>query len=82
MVGDFVLFANYPQIIKEAINQAQAVELNLEQSDNYQTAISQIEQPHIGISYVNVPRTSAWLNKQGNVNQLGKDSNFNYLAIN
>ena len=38
MVGDFVLFANSPQIIHEAINQAQAVDLNLEQLDRYQTA--------------------------------------------
>ncbi len=68
-VGDFVLYANYPQIIKEAINQTQAVNLNLEKSDNYQTAISTIKQPHIGLSYIDVPQTSAWLDKLGKVKQ-------------
>ena len=69
VVGDFVLFANYPQIIREAVNQAQAVSLNLEQSESYQAAISQIEQSHISVSYINVPRTSAWLDKSSQVNQ-------------
>jgi hypothetical protein len=69
VVGDFVLYANYPQIIKEAINQAQAVNLNLEQSDSYQTAISTIKQPHIGLSYIDIPQTSAWLDKLGKVKQ-------------
>ncbi len=64
VVGNFVLFANHPQIIKEAINQAQAVNLNLEQSDDYQKAISSIiDRPHIGIAYIDVAKTSAWLNK-------------------
>ena len=63
VVGKFVLFANHPQILKQAINQAQAINLNLEQSDNYQDAIALIKQPHIGIAYINVPLTSAWLDK-------------------
>lgn len=69
VVGRFVLFANYPQILKEAINQAQAVNLNLEQSDYYQDAIANIKQPHIGVAYINVPGTSAWLDKLGIVDQ-------------
>ncbi len=63
VVGKFVLFANHPQILKQGINQAQAVNLNLEQSDYYQDAITLIKQPHIGIAYINVPRTSTWLDK-------------------
>ena len=63
IVGKFVLFANHPQILKQAINQAQAINLNLEQSDYYQDAIALIKQPHIGLAYINVPRTSAWLDK-------------------
>ena len=63
VVGNFVLFANHPQIIKEAINQAQAVNLNLQQSDDYQKVISSIDRPHIGIAYIDVAKTSAWLNK-------------------
>ena len=65
MVGDFVLFANHPQIIREAINQAQAVNLNLEHSDKYREAIAFITQPRIAIAYIDVPKTLAWSNKSG-----------------
>ena len=65
IVGDFVLFANHPQIIREAINQAQAVDLNLEHSDRYREAIANITQPHIAIAYIDVPKTLAWSSKSG-----------------
>ena len=73
VVGKFVLFANHPQILKQAINQAQAINLNLEQSDYYQDAIALIKQPHIGLAYLNVPKTSAWLDKLGVVAQRRDD---------
>ena len=63
VVGNFVLFANQPQILKEALNQAQAVNLNLEQADYYQTALSIIKPPHIGVAYINILGASAWLDK-------------------
>jgi hypothetical protein len=63
VVGNFVLFANYPQILKEAINQAQAVSLNLEKSNYYQAVLQNISQPHIAIAYIDVPELSAWFNK-------------------
>jgi len=69
IVGKFVLLANHGQILKEAINQAQAVKLNLTQSEDYQNAIANIKQSHIAIAYLNVPQTSAWLNKLGVVAQ-------------
>ena len=62
LVGNFVLFANRPQIIREAINQAQAISLNIEQSENYRQAIANITQPRIAIAYLDVPQTQAWLN--------------------
>ena len=65
MVGNFVLFANHPQIIREAINQAQAVNLNLEHSDKYGEAIANITQPRIAIAYVDVPKILAWSDKSG-----------------
>ena len=63
VVGNFVLFANQPQILKQAINQAQAIDLNLQQSDYYQEAISKVDRPHIGVAYINILSTSAWLDK-------------------
>lgn len=73
IVGKFVLFANHGQILKEAINQAQAVNLNLAQSEYYQDAIANIKQPHIAIAYLNVPRISAWLDQLGVVAQPNRD---------
>lgn len=63
VVGDFVLFANQAQILKEAIERAQAIDLNLQHSDYYQTALNDISQPHIGIGYADALGLSAWLNK-------------------
>lgn len=63
VVGNFVLFANHPQILKQAINQAQAVNLNLDRADFYQTAMREIEKPHLGVAYLNILGTSAWLDK-------------------
>ena len=61
VVGNFVLFANQPQVIKEAINNAQAVSLNLDRASYYQSALDTIVQPRIGLAYVNLPNASAWL---------------------
>jgi hypothetical protein len=61
VVGNFVLFANQPQVIKEAINNAQAVSLNLERANYYQSALDTIVQPRIGLAYINLPGASAWL---------------------
>lgn len=63
VVGNFVLFANQPQILREAINQAQAVSLNLANTDYYQTALGQVKKPHVGVAYLNILGTSAWLDK-------------------
>ena len=74
IVGDFALFANHPQIIREAINQAQAVDLNLEHSDKYREAVADLTQPHIAIAYIDVPKTMAWLDRSGAI-ESDKDVN-------
>lgn len=63
VVGDFVLFANQPQILKTAINQAQAINLNLANAEYYQEALRNISKPHVAIAYIDVVSTSAWLDK-------------------
>ena len=63
VVGNFVLFANQPQIIRAAINQAQAVDLNLNYSDEYRLAMSKLPKPHVGVAYIDVLSTSAWIDK-------------------
>jgi hypothetical protein len=64
VVGDFVLFANQPQVLREAINNAQAVNLNLDHADYYQVALNTIEQPQIGFAYINYPSALAWLEER------------------
>jgi hypothetical protein len=64
VVGDFVLFANYPQVLREAINNAQAIALNLNHSSSYQKALTTIKEPRIGLAYLNLPATSAWVAKE------------------
>lgn len=63
VVGDFVLFANRPEVLREAINNAQAVDLNLARASYYQTALKSIDLPRIGLAYINLPSASAWLDK-------------------
>jgi hypothetical protein len=65
VVGDrFVLFANHPQVLRSAINNVQAADLNLENSSAYQTALETIKSPRIGVGVVNLPALAAWIAKQ------------------
>lgn len=55
VVGDrYVLFANHPKVLREAINNVQVPQLNLTQSPAYQDALAALTQPHIGLAYVNL----------------------------
>ena len=63
IIGDLVLFANEPKILKDAINNVQVRTLNLKNSPNYQEALKTITEPRIGIVYANFPALSAWLGR-------------------
>lgn len=64
VIGDFVLFANDLPVLKEAINNAQAVDLNLAHDAAYRKAIATINQPKVSLAYLNLPSTSAWIGNQ------------------
>lgn len=79
VVGDrFVLFANNPRVLKEAINNVQAPNLSLSDSTSYQRAIESISQPKIGLTYVNLPALAKLL---GNKSQMEIDPTYESLAI-
>ncbi len=60
LVGDrFVLFANSPKVLRDAINNVQAVELNLGNDPDYQRAIAALPANRVGLSYVNLPQLAA-----------------------
>lgn len=51
----YVLFANSPKVLRDAINNVQAVELNLENSSEYQQAIAALDRGRIGVVFANLP---------------------------
>lgn len=61
VVGNMVLFANDPTVLKEGINNVQVPDLNLKNASGYQEAIQTISEPKIGVIYANFPALSAWL---------------------
>lgn len=64
VVADFVLFANDLQVLKEAINNAQAIDLNLAHDLAYEKAMASLPKTKISVAYLNLPNTSAWINNQ------------------
>ncbi|MBW4660620.1 MAG: DUF3352 domain-containing protein [Drouetiella hepatica Uher 2000/2452] len=60
VVGDrFVLLANSPKVLRDAINNVQAAELNLENNDAYQQALGKLPPRAIGLAWVNLPQLLA-----------------------
>ncbi|NET36700.1 MAG: DUF3352 domain-containing protein [Cyanothece sp. SIO1E1] len=61
-VGDrFILFANHPKVIRAAINNVQAPELNLESAIAYQNALQNLSTKRIGLTFFNLPQLAQWL---------------------
>lgn len=59
IVGNqFVLFANNPRVLRDAINNVQAANLNLRDSTNYQMALQNMTEPRIALTFVNLPAIS------------------------
>jgi len=62
VVGDrFVLFANHPKVLREALNNVQAANLSLEADPTYQRALQTIQAPRIAVGVINLPLLSAWI---------------------
>ncbi|MBW4663492.1 MAG: DUF3352 domain-containing protein [Chroococcus sp. CMT-3BRIN-NPC107] len=55
---NFVLFANHSQVLKEAINNVQAPDLNLTTSSQYQQALTQLPERKVGLAFLNYPSLS------------------------
>ncbi|NJL86588.1 MAG: DUF3352 domain-containing protein, partial [Leptolyngbyaceae cyanobacterium SM1_1_3] len=62
VLGDrFVLFANSPTVLQQAINTAQANNLNLQQSPSYRRALEQLPERRFGLIYCDFRQLSDWL---------------------
>ncbi len=61
VVGDrFILFANHPTVLRDAINNVQAPGLSLTSSSQYQQALTQLPPKRIGMSFLNLPTLAEW----------------------
>jgi Protein of unknown function (DUF3352) len=60
VVDNFVLLANHPKVIREAINNLQAPDLNLLNSFEYQKAIQQIPKNSLAVTFLNLPEIGKW----------------------
>jgi len=70
VVGDrFVLFANSPKVLRDAINNVQAPDLSLSSSRAYRQALERLPDRQIGVTFVNLPQLGRWL---GNPELTGK----------
>ncbi|MBW4652326.1 MAG: DUF3352 domain-containing protein [Kaiparowitsia implicata GSE-PSE-MK54-09C] len=62
VVGDrFVLVANAPKVLRDAINNVQAASLNLSSNPTYRQSLTQLAETPIGMAYVNLPSLGQWL---------------------
>ncbi|MFN6517886.1 MAG: DUF3352 domain-containing protein [Nostoc sp. CreGUA01] len=56
----FVLFANDPKVLREAINNVQAPDLNLTSSLEYQKATKELPKGSIAVAFLNLPMVAKW----------------------
>lgn len=61
VVGDrFILFANSPKVLRDAINNVQA-NLSLNNDPSYQQALQKLTSSRIVLSFVNLPALAKWI---------------------
>lgn len=82
VVGDFVLFANDIQVLKESLNNAQAIDLNLAHDLAYQSSIESLPKEKVSIAYLNLPATSPWITNQEEITSNESQSLILSLALN
>ncbi|AFZ09637.1 hypothetical protein Osc7112_5401 [Oscillatoria nigro-viridis PCC 7112] len=67
---NFVLFANSPNVIREAINNVELANLNLNNAPEYQKALQELTQGRIALAFVNLPQSATEQNPQVSLNSL------------
>ncbi|WP_193194847.1 DUF3352 domain-containing protein [Nostoc sp. MG11] len=77
---DFVLFANNPKVLREAINNVQAPDLNLAKFPEYQKATKQIPKGSLAVAFLNLPMVAKWQGLE--LSEKTYDSEIISLALN
>ncbi len=68
--SSFVLFANSPNVLRDAIDNVESAHRNLNNSPNYQKALQQLTQGRIALGFVNLPQSATKQNSQISPNSL------------
>jgi hypothetical protein len=76
----FVLFANDPKVLRDAINNVQAPDLNLTSSPEYQKATKQLPKGGLAVAFLNLPIVAKWQGLQ--LPEQTYDSEIISLALN
>ncbi len=67
---NFVLFANNPKVLRDAIDNVQVANLNLNNTPEYQKALQQLNQGRIALGFVNIPQPETEKTPQLSLNSL------------
>ncbi|MEA5553212.1 DUF3352 domain-containing protein [Anabaena cylindrica UHCC 0172] len=60
IVDNFVLFANDAKVLREAINNVQAPQLNLSDAPEYQKAVQELPKDAVAVAFLNLPIVAKW----------------------
>lgn len=64
MVGEqYIIFANHPKVLREAINNLQTPNLSLLDNPDYQQVVAANSHHKVGIGYARLPELKRWLGK-------------------
>jgi hypothetical protein len=69
----YVLAANHPDVLRQALTAAQSSDLNLQGDRRYKTALRELPSQRVGLLALNLPALNQWLNpEQGDAVNLGQ----------
>ncbi|MGF1516346.1 MAG: DUF3352 domain-containing protein [Nodosilinea sp.] len=57
----YLLAANHPDVLRQALTAAQSNDLNLRGDRRYKTALAELPQPRVGLLALNLPALNQWL---------------------
>ncbi|MGB3202840.1 MAG: DUF3352 domain-containing protein [Nodosilinea sp.] len=60
----YVLAANHPDVLRQALTAAQSSDLNLQADRRYKTALGELPQPRVGLLALNLPAVNRWLHPE------------------
>ena len=72
--NSFVLFANHPKVLREAINNVQAANLNLNNNSEYQQNLQELKGGRIAVIFANLSEVNDWIGTQNVIGDAQKEN--------